>query len=88
MSSIPHIEVIGVTGIPEIKAGDHLGDLIIAAAEGQGTPLESEDILVVTQKIVSKSEGRLVNLSTVEPSAFASQFAALCDRDPRLVELV
>ena len=84
----PRIEVIGVTGIPEIRPGDPLGGLIAQAAAGQGTPIEDGDILVVTQKIVSKAEGRLVALSTVEPSSSARQMAAECGRDPRLIELI
>ena len=85
---IPRIEVIGVTGIPEIQPGDRLGEIIARASAGQGTPIENGDILVVTQKVVSKAEGRLVPLSTVEPSPFARQVASECGRDPRLIELV
>ena len=85
---IPRIEVIGVTGIPEIKPGDQLGEIITSAARDQGTPLEDGDVVVVTQKIVSKAEGMVVDLATVEPSVFALQWAKACDRDPRLIELV
>ena len=85
---VPRIEVMGVTGIPEIRSGDPLGELIARAATAQGTPIEEGDILVVTQKIVSKAEGRLVRLSTVEPSPLARQIAGTSARDPRLVELV
>ena len=85
---IPRIEVIGVTGMPEIKPGDPLGKMIVDAAQSQDTPLEPEDILVVTQKIVSKAEGRIVDLRTVEPSPFAVQLAEDSNKDPRLVELV
>ena len=84
----PRLEVIGITGIPEVKPGDALGALIAAAAERQGTPLADGDALVVTQKIVSKSEGRVVDLRTVTPSPFATSWAERVDRDPRLVELV
>ena len=82
------IEIFGVTGIPEIQPGDRLGQTIVEAASAQGTVLTSGDIVVVTQKIVSKAEGRLVKLSTVEPSDFAVSFARAADRDPRLIELV
>ena len=84
----PRLEVIGLTGIPEIETGDHLGEMIVAAAKEQGTPIEDGDILVVTQKIVSKAEGRVVDLSDVEPTVFARQVADQSGRDPRLVELV
>ncbi len=82
------IEIFGITGIPEVQPGDRLGPTIVEAAMAQGTALEVGDILVVTQKVVSKAEGRLVKLSTVEPSDFAVSFAQSADRDPRLIELV
>ena len=82
------LTIFGVTGIPEIQPGDQLGSLIARAASEQGSPLEQGDILVVTQKIVSKAEGRLVSLASVTPSEFATQFAERAGRDPRLVELV
>jgi coenzyme F420-0:L-glutamate ligase/coenzyme F420-1:gamma-L-glutamate ligase len=88
MQNVPRIEVIGITGLPEIKPADKLGEMIADAADQQGMPLEPRDILVVTQKIVSKSEGRLVYLDSVKPSPFAQHFAARTGRDPRLVELV
>ena len=88
MGKAPRIEVIGLTGMPEVQPGDTLGELIATAAAGQDTPVEHGDILVVAQKIVSKAEGRLVSLSTVEPSPFARRFAAESDRDPRMIELV
>ena len=71
-----------------MKPGDPLGALIAGAAAQQGTPLQHGDALVVTQKIVSKSEGRVVDLRTVTPSSFASSWADRVGRDPRLVELV
>ena len=85
---VPRLEVIGVTSIPEIQAGDLLGEIIVSAAERQGSPLESGDILVVTQKIVSKAEARVVDLRSVKPSAFALQFVKESGKDARLVELV
>ena len=86
--SVNRISIFGINGIPEIQPGDRLGPTILEAAAAQGTALESGDIVVVTQKIVSKAEGRLVKLSTVEPSDFAISFAKAADRDPRLIELV
>lgn len=84
----PKFEVIGITGIPEIQPGDQLSKLIIEASANQETPLENDDILVIAQKIVSKSEGRLIELKKVIPSDFAKQLATDCQRDPRLIELV
>ena len=87
-AKIPRVQVIGVTGMPEAQYGDELGAVIARAAEKQGTAIESRDIVVVTQKIVSKAEGRIVDLREVEPSTFAIQVARESGRDARLVELV
>jgi coenzyme F420-0:L-glutamate ligase/coenzyme F420-1:gamma-L-glutamate ligase len=75
------LTVIPVAGIPEVRAGDDLAALIRAAAE-----LEEGDILVVAQKVVSKSEGRVVKLDDVEASPRAKELAA--DRDPRELEVI
>ena len=72
-----------MAGIPEVRPGDELGPMIASAAS-----LEDGDVVVVTQKIVSKAEGRLVDLGDVTPSPFAVQLSAESGRDPRLVELV
>ncbi len=82
------LEIFGIAGMPEIQSGDRLGGIISETAVDQGTPLESGDIVVVTQKVVSKAEGRVVKLSGVEPSDFAAVFAASAGRDARLIELV
>ena len=84
----PELRVFGVTGIPEVHPGDDLAALIVDAAHGQGTPLAEGDVLVVTQKVVSKAEGALVDLGDVEPSARARSFARQWDKDPRHVEVV
>ena len=81
------VRIIALRGIPEIRAGDDLVTMIAAAAR-EGAPLEDGDVVVVTQKIVSKAEGRIVDLATVTPSAFAQQVAAAWDKDPRQVEVV
>ena len=86
--SYPSINAVGITGLPEIRNGDNLGQMIAEASQNQGTPLIYDDILVVTQKIVSKAEGMLVSLDTVTPSQFAREYAEKADRDPRLIELV
>ena len=61
---------------------------MIDAAEAQGTPLEDGDALAVTQRIVSRAEGRLVPLDSYQPSEFATRFAERTEKDPRLVEAV
>lgn len=82
------MEVIGVPGIPEVKAGVRLAEMIAGAADAAGTPLRPGDITVVAQKIVSKAEGRTVRLEGVRPGAEACRVAAEAGRDPRLVEVV
>ena len=79
---------IGIAGLPEMSVGCDLAEMILNATEAQGTPFETGDIVVVTQKVVSKAEGRTVELSAVEPSDFAREFALRAGRDARLVELV
>ena len=74
--------------IPLVKPGDDLGDMITGSVEQDGLLLQDGDILVIAQKIVSKSEDRLVNLSTVLPSKEAQDYAKLTGKDPRLIELI
>jgi coenzyme F420-0:L-glutamate ligase/coenzyme F420-1:gamma-L-glutamate ligase len=66
---VNELRVIGVEGVPEIRAGDGIAELVVAAARAQGTPLEDGDCLVVTQKVVSKAEDRLVPLDADDPAA-------------------
>ncbi|OGO50067.1 MAG: coenzyme F420-0:L-glutamate ligase [Chloroflexi bacterium RBG_16_68_14] len=87
-ASSPGVRIIGIEGIPEVRPGDDLAALILGAAERQGLALEDGDVLVVTQKIVSKAEGRIVDLATVEPGPFARQIAQQWEKDPRVVEVV
>ena len=82
------IRVIGIGGMPEIEVGDDLAVLISEAAKGQGIPLNHEDILVVTQKIVSKAEGRVVRLEDVQPSPVALRLSEGHHRDPRHTEII
>jgi len=84
------VEVVSLDGIPEIAAGDDLAAIIGEALERQVDllPLRSDDVLVVTQKIVSKAEGAVVDLTTVDPRPEAVEFAAKWDRDARQVEVV
>ena len=75
-------------GIPLVKAGDDLPVIITAALKDMGLTLQDGDILVIAQKIVSKAEGRLVNLTTVTPGARALGYAEVTGKDPRLLELI
>jgi coenzyme F420-0:L-glutamate ligase/coenzyme F420-1:gamma-L-glutamate ligase len=82
------LEITALDGIPEVVPGDDLGALIAAALHAGGIELRSDDILVVTQKVVSKAEGRVVALASVQPSPAAIEFASQWGKDPRQVELV
>lgn len=82
------IRILPVTGIGEIAPGADLGLLIYEALQTQNIALEQGDVLVVTQKIVSKSEGRLVRLDTIEPSEFAQIAATTSRKDAHYLEVV
>jgi coenzyme F420-0:L-glutamate ligase/coenzyme F420-1:gamma-L-glutamate ligase len=82
------ISLTGVDGIPEIKPGDDLAGMIAAALAAAGIGLETEDVLVVTQKVVSKAEGRVVELASITPRPEAESWAAQWGKDARQVELV
>ena len=84
----PRYEVIGVEGIAEVRPRDDVAGIVIQAAARQGTPLRAGDVLVISQKIVSKSEGRLLRLTDVTPSGVATAMAAGLGRDARLVEVI
>lgn len=83
------LEVMGVEGLGEVGSGDPLARLVVEACERGGITLGAGDVLVLAQKVVSKSEGRSVDLRTVTPSAEAARLSAeLDDKDPRLLELI
>ncbi len=79
------LEVLPVEGIPEVRPGDNVAGLVAGAV---GEDLRAGDVVVVTHKILSKAEGRLVDLSNVEPSAFAKGFAVRYGKDARQIEVV
>jgi len=82
------ISIFGIPGLPEITPGTDLATAVFDAATAAGSPLESGDILVITSKIVSKAEGRIVHLDEVEVSPFAQQYAERTEKEPAIVELV
>src|ERR1700754_4640452 len=82
------IELIGTRHIGLIEPGDDLSALIVRSFEQDGISLNDGDVLVIAQKIVSKSEGRYVYLEEIKPSDQASELAQKCEKDPRLVELI
>jgi coenzyme F420-0:L-glutamate ligase/coenzyme F420-1:gamma-L-glutamate ligase len=82
------LELVPLQGLPLIRAGDDLVELIASSLKLNGVTLRSGDVLVVAQKIVSKAEARVVDLATIKPSAQAIALAADIDKDPRLVEVI
>jgi len=84
---LPELRVLGVPEIPEVASGDDLAQLIVAAVRRIGLAIEEGDVFVVTHKIVSKAEGRLVPLGEVEPSPLAVRWSAAYGKDARLIEL-
>jgi coenzyme F420-0:L-glutamate ligase/coenzyme F420-1:gamma-L-glutamate ligase len=82
------ISLVALEGIPEVRPGDDLAALIAAALADADIGLEARDVLVVTQKVVSKAEGRVVELASVTPRPEAVEWAARWGKDPRQVELV
>ncbi len=82
------IQVLPVKGLPMIKKGDNLAQLICRAAENQGIPLQDGDVIVVTHVFVSKAEGQVYNLDEIVPSEFAIAIAKRLDKDPALVEVI
>jgi len=85
---MPSLTITPLAGMPMVRAGDDLAALILTALAAQKLALEAGDILVVAQKIVSKSEGRQVALASITPSPEAVQLANETEKDPRLVELI
>ena len=88
MSRTSALEILAVPGLPMIKPGDDLAALIAEGFARGGIEPRSGDVLAVAQKVVSKSEGRSVDLATVAPSARAIELAKEIHKDPRLVELI
>jgi coenzyme F420-0:L-glutamate ligase/coenzyme F420-1:gamma-L-glutamate ligase len=89
-ADVGRVEIVALDGIPAINPGDDLAAILGDAIERTADllPLREDDVLVVTQKIVSKAENAIVDLTTVEPRPEAIKFAERWDRDPRQIEVV
>ncbi|MFX1466132.1 MAG: coenzyme F420-0:L-glutamate ligase [Promethearchaeota archaeon] len=85
---LPKIEIFPIPSIPIIRDGDDLGEIICKCTNNAGIIIQEEDIIVIAHAIVSRAEGRLVDLRTVIPSEFAQTIADQCDKDPRHVEVI
>jgi len=82
------IFILPLIGIPLIQPGDDLPRILGDAIERLDTRLQAGDVLVVAQKIVSKAEGRYVDLDRITPSTYAIEIAQQCRKDPRLIEVI
>jgi coenzyme F420-0:L-glutamate ligase/coenzyme F420-1:gamma-L-glutamate ligase len=82
------VEIIGLSNLPIIRSGNDIASMLLRAAEAQDTPLMDHDIIIISHIIISRAEGRTVNLQDVIPSKPAENFASFTGKDPRLVEVV
>lgn len=82
------VQILPLRGTPEAREGDDVAALVLASVAESGINLRDGDVLVVTQKVVSKAEGLLIDLKTIEPSDIALRYATQWGRDPRQVEVV
>jgi coenzyme F420-0:L-glutamate ligase / coenzyme F420-1:gamma-L-glutamate ligase len=88
VSPASELRIIALPDFPQVAAGDDLAALTAAALTGGELRLQPDDVLVFAQKVVSKAEGRRIDLATVTPGARALELARIVQKDPRLVELV
>jgi len=82
------IELIALEKIPDIVPGADLGEVIVNACKMEGVQLQDGDVVVISSKIVSKAEGRIVDLESVKPSEKARELAKITELDERVVELI
>src|SRR5260221_14368303 len=88
MNSPVELRLIALPDFPQVAGGDDLAALTAAALARGGLALRSDDVLVFAQKVISKAEGRRIDLTTITPRAAALELARTGQKDPRLVELV
>jgi coenzyme F420-0:L-glutamate ligase/coenzyme F420-1:gamma-L-glutamate ligase len=82
------LEIIGIDELPEIKEGDDIAHLFLDALEAKNVKLKDGDAIVITSKIISKSEGRVVDLSDVRASREAERIAQEMEKDPKIVQII
>jgi coenzyme F420-0:L-glutamate ligase / coenzyme F420-1:gamma-L-glutamate ligase len=87
-NKVPALTLTPLINVPLIRRDDNLADILVHSLQETNLALEDGDILVLAQKIVSKAEGRMVNLATVTPGERAKELAAQSEKDPRVVELM
>ncbi|MBI4454281.1 MAG: coenzyme F420-0:L-glutamate ligase [Acidobacteria bacterium] len=82
------LQISAIPGLPEVVAGDNLGRLIVEAIHSAAMQVKEKDVFVVAQKVVSKAEGRVVPLSTIQPSSLAHAWSDIHDKEAAVVEVV
>jgi len=82
------IQIIGLSKMPLVKAGDRIGDQLVQAAKDESIQIEDGDVIVIAQKIVSKAESNVLSLNSIEPSTLAQTVARNACKDPRHVEVI
>ena len=82
------LAIIPLTGLPRVRPGDDLAALLVAALDASKVGTKRGDVVVVCQKVVSKAEGRVVDLASVAPSPFAAHIAVETSKDARLIEVI
>ena len=82
------LHLIALSGVPMVREGDDLCEIILTAVAHSGEQLHNGDVLVLAQKIISKARGRCVDLRTITPSARAHDLARTVEKDARLIELI
>ena len=85
---IMQVNLIGLKGIPLVKAGDDIAQIIRDAILNQDYDLKDGDIILIAETLISKAEGNIVRLDDIEPSEKAFEVAEICKKDPKLVELI
>ncbi|MBO5151612.1 MAG: coenzyme F420-0:L-glutamate ligase [Methanobrevibacter sp.] len=85
---IMQINLIGLKGIPLVKKGDDIAQIIRDAIVGQNYEVKDGDIILIAETLISKAEGNIVKLDDIEPSEKAFEVAEICKKDPKLVELI
>ena len=84
----PAVSCFAVPGVPAVRPGDDLAALLVAALRSADVAVQPRDVIAICQKVVSKAEGRIVDLATVTPSEFARTITAGTDKDPRVAEVI
>jgi coenzyme F420-0:L-glutamate ligase / coenzyme F420-1:gamma-L-glutamate ligase len=85
---VKRVEIIAIENLPLFQEGDDIGQLICEAAQKQNTPIEENDVIIITHVAVSKAEGNIVNLDEVVPSERAMEIGAKVGKEPAMVEVI